>query len=88
MQKNLKKEKIFIRVFWTVIFIVSLSILTLMVGCSERQTQKEVKVYNIDTLNTDYVIYVIDSCEYVVFYSGNSTWGSHKGDCNNPKHLK
>jgi hypothetical protein len=87
MQKNLKKEKILIRVFWTVIFIVSLGIMTLMVGCSERQTQKEVGVYNVDTLShTNYSIYIIDSCEYIIFYGGSSTWGSHKGNCSNPMH--
>jgi hypothetical protein len=81
-------RKVMLRLFWTIIIIISLSIMTMMLeGCSSNQKQREVKVYNIDTLNTDYVIYVIDSCEYVVFYSGNSSWGSHKGNCNNPKHV-
>jgi hypothetical protein len=57
-----------------------------MVGCSERQKQKEVGVYNVDTLNSNYSIYIIDSCEYIVFYGGSSTWGSHKGNCKNPIH--
>jgi hypothetical protein len=80
-------RKVMLRLFWTIIIIISLSIMTMMLeGCSSNQKQREVKVYNIDTLNTDYVIYVIDSCEYVVFYSGGSTWGSHKGNCSNPIH--
>jgi hypothetical protein len=81
-------RKVMLRLFWTIVMIFSLIIMTLMLeSCSESKKQKEVKVYNIDTLNTNYVIYVIDSCEYIVFYSGNSTWGSHKGNCNNPKHV-
>jgi len=81
-------RKVMLRLFWTIIIIISLSIMTMMLeGCSSNQKQREVKVYNIDTLNTDYVIYVIDSCEYIIFYSGSSTWGSHKGNCNNPKHV-
>jgi len=80
-------QKKILRLFWAIIVIISLAIMTMMLeSCSEPKKQKEVKVYNIDTLNTDYVIYVIDSCEYVVFYSGNSTWGSHKGNCSNPIH--
>jgi len=79
-------EKTMIRLFWSIVFIISLCIMTLMVGCSERQKQKEVGVYNVDTLNSNYSIYIIDSCEYIVFYGGSSTWGSHKGNCKNPIH--
>jgi hypothetical protein len=79
-------QKTMLRLFWTIVFIISMMIMTMMVGCASRTKDKEVKVYNIDTLNTDYVIYVIDSCEYIVFYNGSSSWGSHKGNCSNPVH--
>jgi len=79
-------QKTMLRLFWTIVFIISMMIMTMMVGCASRTKDKEVKVYNIDTLNTDYVIYVIDSCEYIVFYNGSSSWGSHKGNCDNPIH--
>lgn len=82
----MNKEKVFYNLFWVVIFLTSLTLMTLMVGCSERQGQKEVDVYNVDTLNSNYSIYIIDSCEYIVFYGGSSTWGSHKGNCSNPIH--
>ena len=82
----MNKEKVFYKLFWVVIFLTSLTLMTLMVGCSERQGQKEVDVYNVDTLNSNYSIYIIDSCEYIVFYGGSSTWGSHKGNCSNPIH--
>ena len=81
-------EKTMIRLFWSIVFIISLCIMTLMVGCSERQKQKDVGVYNVDTLShTNNSIYIIDSCEYIIFYGGSSTWGSHKGNCKNPKHV-
>lgn len=79
-------RKIILRLFWAIIVIISLSIMTLMVGCSETQKQKEVNVYNVDTLETEYSIYIIDGCEYIIFYGGSSTWGSHKGNCSNPIH--
>ena len=82
----MNKEKVFYKLFWVVIFLTSLTLMTLMVGCSERQGQKEVDAYNVDTLNSNYSIYIIDSCEYIVFYGGSSTWGSHKGNCGNPIH--
>jgi hypothetical protein len=81
-------RKVMLRLFWTIIVIISLSIMTMMLGCSGRQKQKEVGVYNVDTLShINYTIYIIDSCEYIIFYGGSSTWGSHKGNCNNPKHV-
>ena len=81
-------QKKILRLFWSIIVIISLAIMTMMVGCSERQKQKEVGVYNVDTLShINYSIYIIDSCEYIIFYGGSSTWGSHKGNCNNPKHV-
>jgi uncharacterized membrane protein len=80
-------RKVMLRLFWTIIVIFSLCIMTLMLGCSGRQKQKEVGVYNVDTLShSNYSIYIIDSCEYVIFYGGSSTWGSHKGNCSNPIH--
>ena len=81
-------KKVMLRLFWAIVFIISMMIMTMMVGCSGRQKQKEVGVYNVDTLShSNYSIYIIDSCEYIIFYGGSSTWGSHKGNCNNPKHV-
>jgi len=36
----------------------------------------------------NYRIYTLDSCEYIVVGFGNTRWGSHKGDCKNPKHKR
>ena len=80
-------EKTIVRLFWAIVVIISLCIMTLMVSCTSREKHKEVSVYNVDSLsNTDYSIYIIDSCEYIIFYGGSSTWGSHKGNCKNPIH--
>jgi hypothetical protein len=82
-------RKVMLRLFWAIIVIISLSLMTLMLeSCSEQKKQKEVGVYNVDTLShINYSIYIIDSCEYIIFYGGSSTWGSHKGNCKNPKHV-
>ena len=79
-------RKIMLRLFWYIVVIILLCIMTLLVGCTSREKQKEISVYDVDTLDTEYSIYIIDSCEYIIFYGGSSTWGSHKGDCNNPIH--
>ena len=36
----------------------------------------------------NYRIYTLDSCEYIVVGYGNTKWGSHKGDCENPIHKR
>ena len=35
---------------------------------------------------TQYSIYTLDGCEYIVVGVGQYRWGSHKGDCKNPIH--
>jgi hypothetical protein len=81
-------RKVMLRLFWSIVVIILLCIMSLMVGCTSRTKDKEINVYNVDSLSsTDYSIYIIDSCEYIIFYSGSSTWGSHKGNCKNPKHV-
>lgn len=80
-------RKVMLRLFWSIVVIILLCIMTLLVGCTGREKQKEISVYDVDTLDTEYSIYIIDSCEYIIFYGGSSTWGSHKGNCKNPKHV-
>jgi len=80
-------RKIMLRLYWSIVVIILLCIITLLVGCASRTKDKEINVYNVDTLDTEYSVYIIDSCEYIIFYGGSSTWGSHKGNCKNPKHV-
>ena len=79
-------RKVMLRLFWSIVVIILLCIMTLLVGCTSREKQKEISVYDVDTLDTEYSVYIIDSCEYIIFYGGSSTWGSHKGNCKNPIH--
>ena len=79
-------RKVMLRSFWSIVVIILLCIMTLLVGCTSREKQKEISVYDVDTLDTEYSVYIIDSCEYIIFYGGSSTWGSHKGNCSNPIH--
>jgi hypothetical protein len=80
-------RKLMKRLLWTILFLISASILTMMVGCAPADKKKEVKVFDESQLNhLIYSIYVIDSCEYIIVHNGNATWGSHKGNCSNPVH--
>lgn len=48
--------------------------------------------YELDStsqyFNRQYLVYTLEGCEYIVADSGNSKWGSHKGNCKNPIHNK
>jgi hypothetical protein len=73
----------------------SLIILILCSCQTEQEKQKSIKDMQsteLDSTSTDYRkqfrIYTLDSCQYVVVSNGNSTWGSHKGDCTNLIHQK
>lgn len=79
-------RKLMKRLFWTLLFLISASIISMMTGCAPENEKKEVKVFDVNELNTEYSIYIIDSCEYIVFHNGNASWGSHKGNCKNPIH--
>ncbi len=60
-------RKVMLRLFWSIVFIILLCIMTLLVGCTSREKQKEISVYDVDTLDTEYSVYIIDSCEYIIF---------------------
>ena len=85
--QNQKNQQINIKLFWLVIVSTSLILMTLMVGCAGPHKGKGINVLNVDSLpKIEYSIYIIDSCEYIVFHNGNASWGSHKGNCKNPIH--
>lgn len=80
-------RKLMKRLFWTLLFLISASIILMIVGCAGPRKGKELHILNVDSLpNIEYSIYIIDSCEYIVFHNGNATWGSHKGNCKNSIH--
>lgn len=57
-------------------------ILVIMVlsSCKGSNVKTETTTYRVDGLIPVDVL-TIDSCEYIRITSGNSTWGSHKGNC-------
>jgi hypothetical protein len=36
----------------------------------------------------NYRVYTLEGCEYIVGGSGQTQWGSHKGNCKNPIHTQ
>ena len=80
----------------TIKIITTSLILLLLNACqSEKEKQKSIKDSQSTVLdststysNRNFIIYTLDSCQYVVVGMGNSRWGSHKGDCTNPIHNK
>lgn len=70
---------------------------TIMVSCVSQNpnnttTQQTSNRLVLDSTSRfcdqNYRIYTLDSCEYIVVGFGNTRWGSHKGDCKNPKHKR
>lgn len=59
-------------------------------GCTKGTTRGDTtlpsKNINEKYQNFDIIEYTYDGCQYVKFPSYNATWGSHKGNCNNPIH--
>ena len=80
----------------TIKIITTSLILLLLNACqSEEERQQSVKANQskiLDSTSTDYRkqfrIYTLDSCQYIMVGVGNTSWGSHKGDCTNPIHNK
>lgn len=55
-----------------------------LVSCETTVPQSTIKKLKIEGI--PFKVYEIGDCEYIVLENGNATWGSHKGDCHNPKH--
>ena len=78
----------------TIKIITTSLILLLLNACQSEQERQELikdsQSRELDSTSTDYRkqfrIYTLDSCQYIVVGIGNTSWGSHKGDCTNPIH--
>ena len=79
------------------IITTSLILLLLLLNACQSENEKERQELIKDSQsreldstsiysNRNFIIYTLDSCQYVVVGIGNSRWGSHKGDCTNPIH--
>lgn len=64
-------------------YIVLFLLFTAM-GCTNKQTSDFKLKIKSNTFVTTFDVIVIDSCEYIKGYRSLS----HKGNCNNPFHLK
>jgi hypothetical protein len=58
----------------------------MMVGCNEQVTvtQSGIREGHTDSVSVKEV--TIQGCQYIYWDWANGTWGSHKGNCNNPIH--
>jgi hypothetical protein len=73
-----------------------LVIFLLLTGTSCRVEPTTIKRETSDTvLSMNHAFYSrtvtkvnYEGCEYIVIDNGNATWGSHKGNCNNPIHYR
>lgn len=67
---------------WVMWFII---IMMLLMSCDDSNSPMS-KVNIQYGQPTQVVMY--DGCEYVFFPCGNASWGSHKGNCKNPTHMR
>ncbi len=56
--------------------IISVIILS---SCSHKEKQELYE--EVFTDKNNYHVVVIDSCEYLYLPNGDSSWGTHKGNC-------
>ena len=74
--------------------LILISITFLITSCNENLGPKapDSKRMELDTTSKyydqNYRVYTLEGCEYIVGGSGNTQWGSHKGNCKNPIHQK
>lgn len=73
--------------------ILIISVLVLLCGCTVSPAPNDPlsSQVSIDKKGESYRIVKIDGCQYIIFYgfySNSNTVIVHKGNCNNPIHLK
>ena len=79
------------------IITTSLILLLLLLNACQSENEKERQELIKDSQsreldstsiysNRHFIIYTLDSCQYIVVGNASHQWGSHKGDCTNPIH--
>jgi hypothetical protein len=71
-------------------FLLGMVLMTL-VSCEEQKPQIEEPIrlrQKSDDLHKNVTEFTYGGCEYIRVGYGQSTWGSHKGNCINPIHKK
>jgi hypothetical protein len=76
---------------------ILVGLLVVVIGCKpdnykDPRVKVDTKHYELDNtienFSTNYRIYTLEGCEYIVAGVGNYQWGTHKGNCNNPIHVQ
>lgn len=73
-----------------------LMFISIVSSCNPEEEKREAQQHeppkrleeNSKYSNLNYDIYTLDGCEYIVVGLGCNRWGSHKGDCKSPIHIK
>ena len=93
MKQFVKRNIEMILVAGWFMFIMTLAMF--LTGCADpKQSPKLPNPHRLELNNSskyydqNYNVYTLEDCEYIVVGYGNTRWGSHKGNCNNPIHSK
>lgn len=93
MKQFVKRNIEMILVAGWFIFIMTLAMF--LTGCADPKQSPELpNPHRLELNNSskyydqNYNVYTLEGCEYIVVGYGNTRWGSHKGNCNNPIHSK
>ena len=81
----MKKEGIDIGLLFVMIIGFLLGMVIISLTSCDGQKPKTVK--EIKELHQVEVV-TYDGCEYIILGYGNNSWGSHKGNCENPIHFE
>lgn len=83
---NRKNATLLILIFATLVAFV----VTSCEGNVQVSTQSNSDRMELDNTseyyNQQYRVFTLEGCEYIKVDVGNTTWGSHKGNCKNPIH--
>ena len=81
-----------------IIFAITVSVWitgTIIVSCESERVKESQKITPPQELDNDsryytrqYEVYTLEGCEYIVVGAGSLRWGSHKGNCKSPIHIK
>lgn len=79
------------------LLILAALVIFMVTSCAENGTTKDPFAAEVEASSTkldntseyynqQYRVFTLEGCEYIKVDVGNTTWGSHKGNCKNPIH--
>lgn len=80
-----------------IIVILAALVIFMFTGCVDKKTideqvqlKRDLYSRELDSTskyyNQNYRVYTLEGCEYIKVDVGNTSWGSHKGNCKNQIH--